>query len=91
MPLHFDHFGPLQDSDSSLECGTLLAANDSVLIIIIIGFFPKVTKENIHHKNKMTPYMGMELSGVVEKTIVGGRVAFEKGGVFQAPVGSLLL
>ncbi|XP_067950969.1 allantoinase, mitochondrial-like [Watersipora subatra] len=37
-----------------------------------------VTKEMLHHKNKLSPYLGMTLYGVVETTIVGGAVAYHR-------------
>jgi dihydroorotase-like cyclic amidohydrolase len=46
----------------------------------------------IHHKNKLTPYLGMELYGQVETTIVGGKVAYQRGAGFSdEPEGRLLL
>lgn len=36
----------------------------------------QVTEESLYHKNRMTPYMGMELYGQVETTIVGGQIAY---------------
>lgn len=48
-----------------------------------------VTLENTFFKNKMNPYMGKKLRGVVNATIVGGEFAYLKGGKFQC-VGELL-
>ena len=33
----------------------------------------------LEHRNKVTPYAGRTLFGVVEKTVVGGRVVFSRG------------
>lgn len=39
-------------------------------------YMTQVTEESLYHKNRMTPYMGMELYGQVETTIVGGQIAY---------------
>ena len=36
----------------------------------------------LHHRNKLSPYLGMTLYGRVEKTIVGGKVAYTRGDGF---------
>lgn len=51
----------------------------------------EVSPEIIQFKNKATPYMGMQLQGVVQATILGGVVAFEKGVVQGGPKGKILL
>ena len=39
----------------------------------------RVTKESIHHKHKLTPYLGEQLYGVVEQTWLAGVRVFDKG------------
>lgn len=51
----------------------------------------EVSPEIIQFKNKATPYMGMQLQGVVQATILGGVVAFEKGVIQGGPKGKILL
>lgn len=51
----------------------------------------QVSQEIIQFKNKATPYMGMQLQGVVQATILGGVVAFENGVVQGAVKGKILL
>ncbi|XP_063705041.1 allantoinase [Culicoides brevitarsis] len=51
----------------------------------------QVSQEIIQFKNKATPYMGMQLRGVVHATILGGIVAFDKGIVQGGPKGKILL
>jgi allantoinase len=47
--------------------------------------------EYIRHRHKITPYSGRTLSGVVHRTWVRGRLAFERGaGVSASPAGSFL-
>jgi allantoinase len=38
-----------------------------------------VTESKIHHKHKITPYLGEELFGTVEQTWLGGRKVFDDG------------
>ena len=38
-----------------------------------------VTRDIIQHKHKLTPYEGLKLSGVVERTYVNGSLIFENG------------
>jgi allantoinase len=60
----------------------------------IIMFEPekdfKVVPEIIEFKNKLTPYEGMNLRGVVEATFVRGRKVFERGKFTDNPTGKLL-
>ena len=50
----------------------------------------KVVPEIIEFKNKITPYEGMNLRGVVEATFVRGRKVFERGKFTDNPTGKLL-
>ncbi|MCH8012204.1 MAG: allantoinase AllB [Candidatus Marinimicrobia bacterium] len=45
----------------------------------------------IHHKNKLTPYEGEKLFGVVKKTFLRGRKIFENGEFLTGPSGKTLL
>ena len=51
----------------------------------------KVKAEDIHHKHKITPYLGEELYGVVEQTFLGGIKVFDKGSFLHLNQGKLLL
>lgn len=42
----------------------------------------EINREIIQHKNKVTPYEGKRLRGVVERTYVGGNLVY-KGGAFK--------
>lgn len=61
----------------------------------IIAFSPEkdfvINTDIIQHKNKVTPYEGRKLKGVVEKTFVRGRVVYERGKLTIAPGGEQLL
>ncbi len=54
----------------------------------------QVTKESLNFKNKLTPYEGLSLSGVVRRTFVRARLAYrgpEDGFVDLKPIGEQLL
>jgi allantoinase len=51
----------------------------------------RVRREHIHFKNKLTPYEGMDLRGVVESTYVRGIKVFDKDNFFAEPSGKLLV
>jgi allantoinase len=50
-----------------------------------------INESTIFHKNKVTPYLGWKIQGVVHKTIVGGKTVFENGQVSEKPLGSLII
>jgi allantoinase len=49
-----------------------------------------VTGAEVLHRHKLTPYVGRELAGRIERTIVGGRIAYSHGKVVGPPHGALL-
>jgi allantoinase len=53
-----------------------------------------VEESDILHKNKLTPYLGWNLSGLVHETIVGGKTVYCNGKIIMegpTPAGRLLL
>ncbi|CAH2074055.1 unnamed protein product, partial [Iphiclides podalirius] len=50
-----------------------------------------VTADIIRHKNKLTPYIGKTLKGVVRKTYVRGQLVYTEGEIVGGPKGKLLL
>jgi allantoinase len=50
----------------------------------------KVAPEIIEFKNKITPYAGMNLRGVVETTFVRGKKVYERGQFAENPFGELI-
>jgi allantoinase len=50
-----------------------------------------VERSIIHHKNKLTPYAGETLYGVVEKTFLRGVKIYENGNFLNGPIGEILL
>ena len=51
----------------------------------------RVTKEGIHHKHKLTPYLGEQLYGVVEQTWLAGVRVFDKGVFTGADRGKIII
>ena len=60
----------------------------------LVAFDPDATFEvagaAIHHRHKLTPYIGRTLHGVVRKTWLRGRPVFSRGSFEGAPTGALL-
>jgi allantoinase len=50
----------------------------------------EVREEEIHHRHKLTPYLGRTLFGVVEATFLAGEKIFEKGRFVGPPRGKIL-
>ena len=51
----------------------------------------RVTSETIHHRHKLTPYLGEGLRGVVEKTFLRGQMVYDGGEFLGQPSGQILL
>uniref|UniRef100_A0A6I8R1Y0 allantoinase n=1 Tax=Xenopus tropicalis TaxID=8364 RepID=A0A6I8R1Y0_XENTR len=51
----------------------------------------QVHEASLHHKNKLTPYLGFQLCGETEATIVGGILVYYKGRHCPVPAGKPLL
>jgi allantoinase len=50
-----------------------------------------VKTEELHHKNKISPYSGLTLSGVVQQTYVRGQLIYDQGRMVQANRGKTIL
>lgn len=50
-----------------------------------------IKESNVQHKNKLTPYLGTSLQGVVRATVVRGRLVFRDGLFSPEPLGKHLL
>lgn len=50
-----------------------------------------VTEESIHHKHKITPYLGEELYGVVAQTWLAGEKVYDEGKFLHLNKGKILL
>jgi allantoinase len=76
----------LADSKGSLKPGT-----DADIVVWNPEASTKIDAAIIHHRHKVTPYDGMQLFGLVEKTFVRGNLVFDNGKFSAAPIGKFLL
>ncbi|KAL1023367.1 hypothetical protein UPYG_G00039890 [Umbra pygmaea] len=71
--------------------GSLVPGHDADLVIWDPEKEFEVKEACIHHKNKLTPYLGLRLRGRVCATIVRGRVVYHQGSFSPVPLGKQLL
>lgn len=71
--------------------GAIAVGCDADLLIFNPDGKFRVDPARLHHRHKITPYAGRELSGVVEATFVRGQKVFERGEFSPAPSGRVLL
>ncbi|XP_061096939.1 allantoinase, mitochondrial [Conger conger] len=71
--------------------GGLFPGYDADLVIWEPEKVFEVKEENIHHKNKLTPYLGFKLRGKVYATIVRGKIVYKQGSFSSQPLGKHLL
>jgi allantoinase len=70
--------------------GTLAAGCDADIVFWNPEQQFRVGPEMLHHRNKLTPYRGELLQGVVQKTFLRGRKIYDGGEFVGAPEGVLL-
>ncbi|HSE16874.1 MAG TPA: allantoinase AllB [Pyrinomonadaceae bacterium] len=71
--------------------GTIVAGSDADLVIWNPDAQFTVTPSTLHHRHKITPYAGEELSGVVQQTFLRGRKIYDRGDFSDVPPGHMLL
>ncbi|XP_056270393.1 allantoinase, mitochondrial isoform X2 [Pseudoliparis swirei] len=71
--------------------GSLAPGYDADLVVWDPEREFEIKEASIQHKNKLTPYLGVTLRGVVCATIVGGQLVFREGSFCPEPLGKLLL
>ncbi|XP_053355131.1 allantoinase, mitochondrial isoform X1 [Clarias gariepinus] len=71
--------------------GSLMPGHDADLVIWDPEKEFTVKKNIIHHKNKLTPYLGLTLCGEVKATIVQGKLVYFNGSFSPQPLGQCLL
>ncbi len=71
--------------------GKIAIGYDADIVIFQTEKEFKVIPEIIEFKNKLTPYSGMNLRGVVEATYVRGVKVYEQGQFRANPIGALLI
>ncbi len=70
--------------------GLIKIGHDADLVIWNPSAEFKVEASALHHRHKLTPYQGLTLSGVVEKTFLRGRKIYDSGEFVGGPSGRLL-
>ena len=71
--------------------GALRVGCDADIVIFRPEAPLRVAPESLHHRHKLTPYVGHVLRGVVETTFLRGVKIYERGEFTGEPAGALLL
>ncbi|HEX9688895.1 MAG TPA: allantoinase AllB [Thermoanaerobaculia bacterium] len=71
--------------------GVIAAGYDADLVVWDPDGSFEVRAEEIHHRHKLSPYLGRTLLGVVEATFLAGEKIFERGRFLGPPGGRILL
>ncbi|XP_076582778.1 allantoinase, mitochondrial isoform X2 [Chaetodon auriga] len=71
--------------------GSLAPGYDADLVIWDPEREFEIKETSIHHKNKLTPYLGITLKGAVCATVVRGRLVYRDGSFWPEPLGKHLL
>jgi allantoinase len=79
--------GPATIAGIAGRKGKIAAGFDADIIVWSPEKRFRITPEMIHHRHKVTPYEGEELSGVVKSTYVRGRKVWEDGRAIGSPSG----
>lgn len=74
--------GPAKLAGLSQRKGRLAKGFDADLVLWDDGKDFTVKSDAVHHRHKVTPWAGRTLCGVVQKTFVRGRLAFDASGGF---------
>ena len=71
--------------------GAIQEGHDADIVIWNPSRTFTVESQMIQHRHKLTPYLGQELSGVVEQTFLRGEKIYDKGQFVSGPMGRMLL
>lgn len=82
--------GPARLAGLSGRKGAIAVGCDADLVIWNPDATFRVDAARLHHRHKVTPYAGMELTGVVETTFLRGRKIFERGEFLSPAAGQVL-
>ncbi len=82
--------GPARLAGFTGKKGKLAAGHDADLVIFDDQATQVITAENIHHKHRVSPYVGETLRGVVHATYLRGQRIAEAGKLLASEQGALL-
>jgi allantoinase len=82
--------GPARLAGLAGRKGTIAVGCDADFVIWDPEAKFHVEPAKLHHRHKVTPYAGRELSGRVETTFLRGRKIFERGEFSAGPLGHVL-
>jgi allantoinase len=83
--------GPARFLGLDKHKGSLKPGYDADIVIWNPEATTTIDASIIHHRHKVTPYDGMQLFGLVEKTFVRGQLVYDNGQFMPTPVGQFLL
>ena len=82
--------GPARLAGLQGRKGAIAVGGDADLVVFNPDAKFRVEPEALHHRHKLTPYAGRELTGVVEATFLRGQKIFERGAFGDVPIGRVL-
>jgi len=83
--------GPARLAGLEKKKGAIARGRDADLVVWNPNATFRVDPAQLHHRHKLTPYAGRELTGIVEATFLRGVKIFERGDFCAAPTGRMLL
>jgi allantoinase len=94
--LSIEEFIPLLTSEpaqfiNATNKGEIKIGNDADLIIWNPGEKNKINKEDILFRHKISPYIGEELFGTIQQTIVNGKLVFNSKQIVTKNAGNIIL
>jgi allantoinase len=82
--------GPARLAGIANKKGQIAVGCDADLIFFDPHAKSRVDPARLHHRHKLTPYAGRELTGAIARTFLRGREIFGKGTFSAAPAGQVL-
>lgn len=82
--------GPARLAGLEKRKGMIAVGYDADLVVWDPAAKFTVDPAKLHHRHKITPYSGHELSGLVETTFLRGRKIYDRGEFSPAPAGRVL-
>ena len=82
--------GPARLASLTKKKGAIRVGCDADLVIFDPDRKFRVDPTALHHRHKITPYAGRELTGVVEMTFLRGQLVFDNGQFAGTPQGRVL-